>query len=142
MTQVITLELPDETAQRYRRSAKATRKKLEVFLVERLAEIAPPLVEGLPMPLNEELKALEELGNEALWKVARSQLSHARQRQYEILLERNSQGGMAAEEKETLHALGEEARWLTLKKAHAYMLLKWRGQTLPTREQLRNSVVR
>ncbi|MEW5987093.1 MAG: hypothetical protein AB1791_10705 [Chloroflexota bacterium] len=138
MTQVITLELPDETAQRYRRSANAARKKLEEFLIERLAEAAPPLVDSLPTPLSEELKALEELDNEALWKVARSQLSRAKQRQYETLLERNRQGNIMVEEKETLHELGEEARRLTLKKAHAYMLLKWRGQAIPTIEQLRN----
>ena len=35
-----------------------------------------------------------------------------------------------------LTALGEEARRLTLKKAHAYMLLKWRGHAIPSLETL------
>jgi hypothetical protein len=63
-------------------------------------------------------------------------LSPAKQRLYSRLLHKNSQGTITAREKETLYALGEEARRLTLKKAHAYMLLKWRGHRIPSQEEL------
>ena len=43
MSQTISLQLPDETLQRYRRGAHAARKLLEDFLVERLSEALPPL---------------------------------------------------------------------------------------------------
>jgi hypothetical protein len=46
------------------------------------------------------------------------------------LLTKNSRGTITDREKETLHALGEQARLLTLKTAHAYMLLKWRGHRI------------
>jgi hypothetical protein len=94
------------------------------------------LADDLPSPLREELRALEDLGDEALWEVAQSRLPPTRQRVYNRLLRKNSQGTITAREKETLHALGEEARRLTLKKAHAYMLLKWRGHHIPSREEL------
>jgi len=136
MTQTITLQLPDETLQRYRRGATAARKVLEEFLVERLIEAVPPLAGDLPSPLREELTELERLDDEALWKVAHSQLPPARQRLYSRLLTKNSQDTITASEKEKLHALGEEARRLTLKKAHAYMLLKWRGHHIPSPEEL------
>jgi hypothetical protein len=136
MTQTITLQLPDETLQRYQRGAIAARKVLEEFLVERLVEAVPPLAGDLPSPLHEELTAMESLDDEALWKVAHSQLPPARQRLYGRLLTKNSQGTITAREKEKLHALGEEARHLTLKKAHAYMLLKWRGHHIPSPEEL------
>ena len=139
MAQTVTLQLPEETLQRYRRGATAARKALEEFLAERLMEAVPPLAGDLASPLREELKALENLDNEALWMVAQSQLPPARQRLYSRLLAKNSQGTITACEKETLHALGEEARRLTLKKAHAYMLLKWRGHRIPSQEELKKS---
>ena len=133
MTQTITLHLPAETLQRYQASATVARKALEEFLVERLMEAVPPLADDLPSPLHEELKALETLDDKTLWQVAQSELPLARQRSYDRLLQKNSQGTITAREKEKLHALGEEARCLTLKKAHAYMLLKWRGHKVPSR---------
>ena len=139
MAQTVTLQLPDETLQRYRRGATAAHKALEEFLTERLMEAVPPLAGGLPSPLREEVKALENLDDEALWRVAQSQLPPARQRLYTRLLAKNSAGTITADERETLHALGEEARRLTLKKAHAYMLLKWRGHHIPSREELKRS---
>jgi hypothetical protein len=136
MAQTITLHLPDETLQRYQQGAAAARKLLEEFLVERLAEAVPPLADDLPSPLQEELKALEELDDDALWQVARSQLPPARQRLYSRLLTKNSRATITAREQETLRILGDEARLLTLKTAHAYMLLKWRGQRLPSPQEL------
>ena len=136
MAQTITLQLPGEMLQRYRRGATVARKSLEEFLMERLVEAVPPLASDLPSPLHEDLGALENLGDRALWKAAQSQLSPARQRLYSRLLHKNSQGTITAREKKKLHALGEEARRLTLKRAHAYMLLKWRGCHIPSPEEL------
>ena len=139
MAQTITLELPDETLQRYQQGATAARKLLEEFLVERLTDAIPPLADDLPSPLHEELKALEELDDEALWQAAKSHMSPAHQRQYSRLLTRNSRGTITNREQEKLHALGEQARLLTLKTAHAYILLKWRGHRVPSPQDLQQS---
>jgi hypothetical protein len=136
MAQTVTLQLSDEALQRYRRGATAAHKLLEEFLIERLMEAVPPLADDLPSPLHEELKVLEQLDDDALWQVARSKLPPARQRQYSRLLAKNSQGTLTEQEQETLHTLGEQARLLTLKAAHAYMLLKWRGHHIPSPEAL------
>lgn len=139
MTQTITLKLPDDAAQRYQRGAIIARKRLDEFLVERLVDVAPPLADDLPFPLDEELKSLEELNDEALWGIARSRLSPRQQGLYDDLLQKNSQGSITDEEKEKLQVLGQEARRLTLKKAHAFMFLKWRGHQIPTLDQLRDA---
>jgi hypothetical protein len=81
VVQTVTLQLSDETLQRYRRGATAAHKLLEEFLIERLMEAVPPLADDLPPPLHEELKALEQLDDDALWQVARSKLPPALQRQ-------------------------------------------------------------
>ncbi|MEK7326652.1 MAG: hypothetical protein AAB217_15525 [Chloroflexota bacterium] len=136
MLQTVTIHLPEETTQRYQRGAKAAKKALEEFLVERLTEAAPPLADDLPSPLREELEAIEKLDNDALRQIANSKLLPARQRLYTRLLRKNSTGTITAKEKETLRAIGDEARRLMLKKAHAFMLLKWRGQPIPAAQEL------
>jgi len=103
--------------------------------VDRLLEATPPLDDNLSSPLQEELKELETLDDEALWNVAHGQLPPPRQQLYRRLLVKNSLGSITTREKETLHTLGEEARRLTLKKAHAYMLLKWRGHHVEARRR-------
>lgn len=138
MAQSVTLHLPDETLQRYKRGATAARKLLEEFLVERLMEAAPLLADDLPSPLHEALKTLENLDDDALWQVTRTQLPPNRQRLYSRLLTKNSQGTITDQEKETLHTLGEQARLLALKAAHACMVLKWRGHHIPSPEELRS----
>jgi hypothetical protein len=52
------------------------------------------------------------------------------------LLTKQSQGTITAQEKNTLQALGDGARLLTLKKAHASLVLRWRGHRIPTSEAL------
>jgi hypothetical protein len=139
MAQMVTLQLSDEMLQRCQRGATAARKLLEEFLVDRLMEAVPPLANDLQSPLYEELEALEQLDNDALWQVARSRLSPTLQRQYSRLLAKNSQGTITEQEQETLRTLGEQARFLTLKTAHAYLLLKWRGHRIPSPEELQKS---
>lgn len=136
MPHTVTLQLPDEMLQRCQQGATAARKLLEEFLVDRLREVLPPLAEEVPSALGEELRALEQLDDDALQQIAQSQLSPAHQRLYSRLLTKNSQGTITAREKNTLQALGDEARLLTLKKAHASLVLRWRGHRVPTPEAL------
>lgn len=132
MSQSVTLELPEEMLLRYQQGAAAARKSLEKFIVDRLSEAIPPLVDEGHTSIDEELATLESLDDQALWAIAQSHLPSYQQERYDALLTQNSQGALTDSETVTLHALGEEARRLTQKKAHAYMLLKWRGHTIPT----------
>ena len=139
MLQTVTIQLPEETTQRYRRGATAAKKALEEFLVERLTEAAPPFADDLPSPLRDELEAIEKFDDDVLREIANSKLPPTRQRLYTRLRRKNSAGTITAKEKETLHTIGEEARRLMLKKAHAFMLLKWRGQPIPTAQELQQA---
>lgn len=132
MSSSITIELPDEMLLRYQKGAVAARKNLETFMVERLGEVAPPLVDEPYSPIDDELAALEQADDKTLWKVAQSRLSTTKQHEYDDLLDKNSQGMLTDNEAALLHELGEEARQITLKRAHAYMLLRWRGHSIPT----------
>ena len=136
MMQTVTVRLPEEIARRYQRGAAAAHKRVEEFIAERLEEAAPPTSDDLPVSLQEALERLEAMDDNALWDVARSSLLPQRQRLYSRLLDKNSQGMISDEERQTLTAVGDEARRLTLLKSHAFMLLKWRGHDLPPLETL------
>ncbi len=139
MNQTIVLTLPEETVRRYREGATVARKDLEEFLAERLEDTLLPLAQELPQPLRDDLSALETLDDEGLWKVARARLTPPQQRTYSRLLRKNQTGELTPKEQGTLRRLGDEARRLTLKKAHAYMLLKWRGHCIPSLEELQDA---
>jgi hypothetical protein len=112
---------------------------LEDFLAERLLDAVPPLLDDIPHSLREELNAMEHWDEPALREVADSRLPPSKQRIYSRLLTKNSAGTITAAERGELEALGEEARRLTVKKAHAHLLLKWRGLAIPKPEDLEAS---
>jgi len=136
MNQSITIKVPEEILRRYRHGAGAAHQDLERFMVERLREGAPPIPDDLPAPLREELEALEDQNDKELLRIAQGRLPIAKQRLYSRLLRKNGRGAISSGEQATLHRLGNEARRLTLLKSHAYLLLKWRGHSVPPVDSL------
>lgn len=136
LSTAIVIEAPDEMIDRVRRGAVAARKPLDQFVIERLQEAMPPSAADLPAPVRDEMNRLEQLDDDALWEIARAGLAPARQRRYDRLLHEQARSGLSASQQAELRRLGDEARGLTLLKAHALLLLKWRGQTLPAPDRL------
>ena len=79
---------------------------------------------------------LESLSDDVLWAVARSKMAAAKQRRWKRLLEKQQQGTLTASERQELEQLLAEGDRLTLDKAHAYLILKERGQRIPELERL------
>ena len=136
MSRTVTIQLPDSALERFQRGAAAAGKDLEQFLADRLLEALPSMSVEAPSELRDELQALETVDDKSLQQVAQSQLPHDEQRQYERLAAQQADHVLSVDDQQKLHRLGEQARRLALKKAHASMLLKWRGHVLPTREEL------
>ena len=142
MAQTVTLQLPDEMLQRCKRGAMAARKLLEEFLVDRLMEATPILFEQNAPLLHAscENETLTNVEFETSFGPARVVASSrdidpdlwTRAFAGHCLLTKQSQGTITAQERNTLQALGDEARLLTLKKAHASLVLRWRGHRIPT----------
>jgi len=96
----------------------------------------PPSLEQVPARFRADLQALHRLSDAVLWQVARSDLPEDKATLYEDLLEQNQRAGLSATEQETLENLREEADALMLRRTYAYALLKWRGQRLPTLDEI------
>lgn len=133
----VTLQIPNSVYRLAQITAKITSRPIEQVLSDVLAA-ANPLADDLPPALQAEIDALAQLNDTELRKVARSAYPAGKQRRYDLLLEKNSGGKISADEKKELKTLREESEHLTLRKAHAYALLKWRGHSLPSLQQLPN----
>jgi len=137
MAHTVTLRLPENIYGRLKQTAQVTKKPMEEVIVQSVKAGMPPSVDDLPPEYREEFLAMERLSDEQLWQVAESMIPAGHQRRYASRLRKNQAGTLTEREREQLTQLGTEARKLTLRKAHAYALLRWRGHRIPTSAELR-----
>jgi len=141
MSQTVTLTLPDKLYSPVRRMAEATHQPIEEVLLTALQATLPPL-DGLPPDLANALTPLEALNNEALWAVMLETVPVEQQRALDDLLRRNQAEGLSEAERDQLTALQRAADLVMLRKARAAVLLRFRGQRLPTLSELRQLTFR
>jgi hypothetical protein len=126
----VTLTVPDYIYDRARKIAEATAQPIEQVLRKEI-------VEGLSEPLprlaadeEAELGALDQLSDDALWTMAREQMSGDLQARMQVLMERNSAGSISDAERHELEALVERGQRLMLRKAEASAILTRRGHRI------------
>lgn len=135
----ITIHLPDDLYRRLERLANLSHQPLEGLIVKTLSSNLPPLPDDLPTSARSALQALEGLSDDELQHRMRSTMP---QDQYERLTELREQrrdGTLNADDQAELDQLLEAADTLTLEKAYAAVLLKWRGQQLPPVSSLQDA---
>jgi len=135
MAQSLTLELSEALYERVKHAAAAMQQPLEKAVAHIIELGLPPL--DAPTEFEPDLKALEALDDETLWEVLFSKVSPTTQRKLHQLLDKNQSGTLTERERLQLDALQKEADGVMLRKAHAAVLLKWRGHRIPTLEELR-----
>jgi len=136
MPQTITLTLPDRLYQPVQRIARATHQPMETVLLTALQSSLPTL-DGLPPDLAQELIELETWDNATLRQVLLETVPSDQQRALDELLQRNQAGELSPLEQEQLAALQRAADLVMLRKARAAVLLRFRGQRIPTLTELR-----
>ena len=87
-------------------------------------------------PLLPDLAALDRLDDGALWKIARSRQTEGEMAHYTELLDKNANGALSDSEQAELAGLRTEADRFMLRKAHAAVILRWRGHQLPPAQRL------
>lgn len=92
---------------------------------------SPPSWDDAPSEFQADLAAMDRLDDDALWKIARNRQTAVEMERYDILLKRNRNGALTEAERLELVALRNEADGFTLRKAHAAVLLRWRGHNVP-----------
>ena len=135
MAQTLTVKLPDAVYERVVHTAAGWKQPVEKALVHLIKLGLPPL--DVPAEFEADLKALEALDDDALWEVLKSKVPPATQRKLHRLLDKNQAETLTAPERQKLDGLQQEADRTMLCKAHAALLLKWRGHRIPTLKELR-----
>ncbi len=136
MAQTITLNLPDRLYEPIQRIAQATDRSVEAVLLIALQTSLPSL-DGLPEDLAQNLAELETLGDDTLRQLLLEMVPTDQQQALDALLQRNQAGEITEAERETLASLQKEADRVMLRKARAAVLLRFRGQRIPTLTELR-----
>jgi hypothetical protein len=131
----LTLELPEDIYERVRRAAKGMNQPMEKALVN-IVRAATPSLEKVPAEYRTELEAMEDLGDEDLWRILRGRPAAAKQRRLEGLLDKRQRGSLNERETQALSELRLDGDRLLLRRAYAALLLKYRGHRIPTIEDL------
>ena len=140
MTQSVVLKLPDGVYQPIHRIAEQMHEPIESVLLRAL-QVSLPSLDGLPGDMVEQLTRLEALDGAQLKRILFETVSARQQEQLEALLLAQQDQGLEASEQELLEKLEQSARLVMLRKARAAVLLRFRGNALPTLDQLRREMV-
>lgn len=125
-TDTVTLRLPDDLYRRIERLASLTGSPMEGIIVRMLASSLPPLPDDLPPATRDALLQLEQLSDDDLSAVETTAISSGDYARLTKLRERRADGVISPEEQAELERLTQAADTLTLQKAYAAVLLKWR----------------
>ena len=136
MTQSITLNLPDGFYQPIHRIAQQMHEPVENVLLRAL-QVSLPSLEGLPQNTLEELTSLENLDDTSLRRLLLETLAVKQQQELETLLLAQQERDLLSAEKQQLGKLQEQANMVMLRKARAAVLLRFRGNALPSLDDLR-----
>jgi hypothetical protein len=133
MTEQITLTLPEDISARVRQIAETTSRPVEQIVLDHLKSLAVQLP-PLPPADQDELDALHHLSDDALWTIAREQVSEEAQARAHMLMDKNSRGTITDVEEAELEALVQRADRVMLRKAEAAAILNERGYTFTQKD--------
>jgi hypothetical protein len=128
--ETVTLELDEPIYRAARRVADMTGQPLDDVLRTSIAHALPPL-DDVPADEAADLAALVLLDDGGLWRAARSELEVEQQAELQELLSRQGNGDLDPPCDARLHELLDAYGRLTVRKAHAYLLLARRGYRVP-----------
>lgn len=134
--QTVTIKLPEPLYRFARQVAEITKQPLEVILRDSIAHTLPPL-DDVPPEEAVELAELTGLDDSTLWREARATMTAAEQAEMHELLDRQEAGELTSSERARLQDLLDTYGRLTVRKAHAYLLLARRGYRVPMQENAR-----
>ena len=130
--ETLTIRLPAASARRLYRVAEIARRPVDDVVAEVLDAGLPPLLDAVPEAMRGDLARMEGLTDDALWERLHAQLDPQDVKRYDALLEANSDGALDDAGHDALRELRTKADRLMFEKAYAALLLKWRGQHVPS----------
>jgi len=137
--ETLTVRLPASAMERLRRVSQIARRSIDTLVTDTLEASLPPLLESVPTAYHTQLAALEALSSAELREHLLAQLDAESVDRYDRLLERNGAGTLDTREGNELDALRKAADLLMYRKAYAALILKWRGEYIPSVAELQST---
>ena len=136
-SQQVTIELPELILRRLTLLADATHQSVEALISQSVLSNLPPSTEIAPPELQQEFLRMQTLSVETLMPIAQAQVDPIQFDCHTELLQKNEAGVLTPKGREELTTLRVTAEQLMLRKAYAWSLLRWRGQRIPSLEEMR-----
>lgn len=130
--QALTIHLPTEDIRRLIRVAEISRRPLDDVIAVALRANLPPLLDDLPSSFQDDLARLESLPNDELRLQMNAQAQPDWVERYDDLLAVSDARTLTEVEVQELTTLRREGDLLMYRKAYAALLLKWRGEHVPS----------
>jgi len=134
--QSLTITLPESVIRLLNEVAQNTRLSLEQVVQQSIEGNLPPSVVNMPIDMREELIRLQTMPVNEVNTIAHSQIEPTISTRHIQLLEANEGDLLTSTQKEELSQLSLQADRHMLRKAYAWAILRWRGVTIPTLNQL------
>jgi hypothetical protein len=132
----ITIELPENVFDRLTQLAQTTDRPLAEIVAQSIASNLPPLIDQASPELQPELLKMQRLSDPELLSIAQTTVSLEQQRQHEELLIKNEDFELSDSEQQELTNLRLAMDRLTVCKAYAWALLRWRGHRIPALSEI------
>jgi hypothetical protein len=132
----ITIELPENVFDRLTQLAQTTDRPLAEIIAQSIASNLPPLIDQASPELQPELLKMQRLSDPELLSIAQTTVSLEQQRQHEELLIKNEDFELSDSEQQELTNLRLAMDRLTVCKAYAWALLRWRGHRIPALSEI------
>jgi hypothetical protein len=124
--QTITLRVPNTVYQRAKRTAEALQRPVDKTIIDTL-RVALPALDDVPLEMTNDLAAMSTFSDETLWEIARSVMPVKSQTRLRALATAQRERSLTRTKLQKLDELRREYGRITLRKAHAYSLLRERG---------------
>ncbi len=139
--QTVRIHIPEQLLVRFRRAAEEASQPLEAVILRSIeGNPPPPTLSEIPEDARDAISGLQALDDDGLWREARGMMDKAEQERLTSLLEEGSRGTLGVAERAELEQLAERADVMTIVKAYALALLRWRGHPMPPLSDLRPAV--
>ena len=124
--QPVTLNLSDTIYHRMQQVAVALNRPLEEIVLQSIQGNLPPVLADL----QPDLRALQSKSDQALWKVAKTQVLATQWKRHQELLEKRETEDLSPDEATELATLCQLVDDLVMRRSYALALLKWRGHAI------------
>jgi hypothetical protein len=138
-TETLTIHLPESAARRLCRVAEIAGRPVDKVAAETLCAGLPPLLEDVPPAFQADLARLETLPSEEVREQMRAILPPEDVTRYESLKATHEERSLNDTEQQEWETLRLEADRLMFRRAYAALLLKWRGEHVPTLADIETS---